>query len=172
MRSFHTRGEVGEELRDFSVVLSLVNHLPQPADVEPPPLEALYHVFKMIHCPVRTLFGALGVESPSGNPAIAGLGAPIAPSPGRRVGLVVPASIALLLGVAGTDLDRPSADGCAQGGKGMAGSVAVGEVDEAVAGVSPTDGVYGYMDLFKMVEAIGGEQFLNVVGFGRIREVT
>lgn len=126
----------------------------------------------MIHCLVGTLFGPLGVESPSGNPAIAGLGALIAPSPGRRVGLVVPALIALLLGVAGANLDRPSADGCAQGGKGMAGSVAAGEVDEAVAGVLPTDGVYGYMDLFKIVKAIGGEQFLDVVGFGRIREVT
>jgi hypothetical protein len=52
------------------------------------------------------------------------------------------------------------------------GSIAVREVDEAVARVSPTDGVNGYMDLFYMIEAIGGEQFLHVVGFDRVREVT
>jgi hypothetical protein len=63
----------------------------------------------------------------------------------------------LLLGVSGADLDRPSADGCAQGGKRVVGSLAVEEVDEAIAGVAPTDGVNGYMDLVYMVEAIGGE---------------
>lgn len=72
----------------------------------------------------------------------------IPPSLETKVDLVVPASIALLLGVAATDPNQPSADGCTQGGKGMVGNVAVGEVDETVAWVSPTDGVNGYMDLF------------------------
>ncbi|KHO11389.1 Ribonuclease H-like protein [Metarhizium robertsii ARSEF 23] len=104
----------------------------------------------MIHGAVGSLFHLVCVEWASGSPAIAGLGGPIAPSleAGIKVAkVVVPASIALLLGLAATDLDTPSADGCAQGAKGKVGGVAVGKVDEAVAWVPPADGVRGYMEV-------------------------
>lgn len=141
----HARCEASEKLSDVSVVLGLVNHLAQPTNIEPPPLVVLYHIIKVIQCPVGTLLNPLAIELASGNLAIARLGGPIAPSLESKIVLAVQAAIALLLGFAWTHPDRPSTYSCTQGGKG---SRAVGEVDEAVAWVSRADGVDRDVDIF------------------------
>ena len=126
-------------------MLGLVNHLAQPTDIEPPPLVALYHIIKVIQGPVGTLFDPPSIESAHGNLVS---GAPIAPSPESTAVLAVVMAIALLLGLTWTYPYRPSADGCAQGIKGMLGSGSVGEVDEAVAWVPCADGVDRDVDIF------------------------
>ncbi|KAG8411855.1 hypothetical protein J3458_015151 [Metarhizium acridum] len=90
------RRVVGEEVRDVSDVLRLVNHLTQPTNIEPSPLGAFSHIFKMIHGAVGSLFNGLRV-------AMAGLDGPIAPSLEDGVKALVLASIALLLGLAATN---------------------------------------------------------------------
>lgn len=91
---------------------------------------------------------------------------PIAPSVESKIVLAVRAAIALLLGLAWTYLDRPSTYICTQGGKGTVGCRAVGEVDETVAWVSRSDGVDRDVDIFKVAEAIGGKNFLDIARFG------
>jgi hypothetical protein len=148
MEGLHARGEASENLRDVSVMLGLVDHLAQPTDIEPSPLVVLYHMIEVIQCPIGTLLNPFVIESASYNLAIAVLRDPIAPSLESKIVLAVPAAIMLLLWFAWTDSDRPSANGCTQGGKGMVGNRAVGEVDEAVAWVSRADGVNRDVDIF------------------------
>lgn len=152
--------------------MGLVNHLPQPAHIKPPPFVALHHITKVMQCPVGTLFDSLAVESANGNPAIAGRPAPVAPPLEDGAVLAVPAAIALLLRLAGADLDGPPADGGAQGGKSTVSGRAVGEVDKAIARVARADGVDGDVDLLEVGEAIGAKHVLNDVGLDRVEEVT
>ena len=106
---------------------------------------ALYHIIKVIQGPVGTLFDPPATDLANGNLAS---GAPIAPSPESKAVPAVVIAIALLLGLAWAYPYRPSANGCAQGTKGMVGSRSVDEVDETVAWVPCADGIDRDVDIF------------------------
>lgn len=157
------RVESGEDSHHLLVVLVLVSHLGQSTNIQSLSLGLINHLLGAVEVtagPLLALELLDIIASGGASPAISSLLE-------ARAAVV----IALLPRLAGTDLDLTAAERCLEGGEGALSGCSLGKVHKAVARVAVADSVNGHVDVLNVIEAIGNEKLLNVLGLEHIVEV-
>lgn len=157
------RVESGKDSHHLLVVLVLVSHLGQSANIQSLSLGLISHLLRAVEATTGPL---LALE-------LLGIFATRRASPfaGSLLEARAAVLIALLPRLAWADLDLAAADRCLERGESALSSGSLGKVHKAVARVAVADGVNGHVDVLNVVKAIGNEKLLNVLRLEHIVEV-